>query len=62
VKKVALVSMPAKFVYWELYGEKFRELVKDPERCFRRLLGDEFTDAYEQQEKRLKAQGRVTTP
>jgi type VI secretion system protein ImpI len=34
-------------------------MVKDPERCFRELFGNEFAEAYEEQLKRLKGQGRA---
>ena len=60
LKKGALISVPAKLRYWELYREKFHGMVKDPERCFRELFGDEFAEAYEEQLKRLKGQGRAS--
>jgi type VI secretion system FHA domain protein len=54
LKKGALLAVPAKLKYWELYRETFQEMVKDPESAFRQLFGDEFASAYEQQLKRLK--------
>jgi len=48
--------MPAKLRYWELYREKREEIVKDPETAFRRLFGEEFARAYEDQLRQLKAQ------
>jgi len=48
--------VPAKLRYWDLFREKGREIVKDPEASFRRLFGDEFGRAYEDQLKQLKAQ------
>jgi type VI secretion system FHA domain protein len=57
LKKGALLSAPAKLRYWDLYREKFHGMVKDPERCFRELFGNEFAEAYEEQLKRLKGQG-----
>lgn len=58
LKKGALLSVPAKLRYWELYREKVHDMVRDSERCFRELFGDEFARAYEEQLKRLKAQDR----
>jgi type VI secretion system FHA domain protein len=54
LKKGALVSVPAKLRYWEMYRETFQEMVKDPETAYRRLFGDEFAGAYEEQLNRLK--------
>jgi type VI secretion system protein ImpI len=34
-------------------------MVKDPESTFRRLFGEEFAKAYEEQLKRLKAERRA---
>jgi type VI secretion system FHA domain protein len=48
--------VPAKLRYWDLYREKRHEIVKDPEASFRRLFGEEFARAYEDQLKQLKAQ------
>ncbi|MGB7218858.1 MAG: type VI secretion system-associated FHA domain protein TagH [Vicinamibacterales bacterium] len=58
LKKGALVSVPAKFRYWELYRAKIHDMVSDTETCFRDLFGDEFARAYEEQLRRLKAQNR----
>ena len=58
VKKGALVSMPARLRYWELYREWIHYMVRDADTSFRELFGDEFARAYEEQLKRLKAQGR----
>ena len=44
--------------YWERYRENFEGLVKDPDDCFRRLFGDEFARAYEEQLARLKSARR----
>ncbi len=62
LKKGALVSVPAKLRYWELYRAKVHDMVRDSERCFRELFGDEFARAYEEQLKRLKAQSRPPKP
>ena len=51
--------VPAKLRYWELYRNSCRDIARDPEASFRRLFGDEFARAYEDQLKQLKAQGRL---
>ena len=58
LKKGALVSVPAKLRYWDLYRETFQEMVKDPETAFRQLFGDEFAAAYEEQLNRIKERHR----
>jgi len=58
LKKGGLVSVPAKFRYWELYRAKIHDMVRDSETCFRELFGDDFARAYEEQLRRLKAQAR----
>jgi type VI secretion system FHA domain protein len=47
--------VPAKLRYWDLFRERRRDIVKDPEASFRRLFGEEFARAYEEQLKQLKA-------
>jgi type VI secretion system FHA domain protein len=51
--------VPAKLRYWDLLREKHHEIVKDPEATFRRLFGEEFARAYEEQVKELKARERT---
>jgi type VI secretion system FHA domain protein len=46
--------VPAKLRYWELFRERRDEIVKDPDASFRRLFGEEFARAYEEQLKQLK--------
>jgi predicted component of type VI protein secretion system len=58
LKKGALLTVPAKLRYWEMYRDTYRDMVKDPERAFRQLFGDEFANAYEEQLQRLKAESR----
>jgi type VI secretion system FHA domain protein len=58
LSSVSLPLVPAKLRYWDLYRERRRELVKDPEAAFARLFGEEFARAYEEQFRQLKAQGR----
>jgi type VI secretion system protein ImpI len=44
----------AKGKYWELYAQRFEELTADRDDTFRRLFGEEFARAYEQQLAALK--------
>jgi type VI secretion system FHA domain protein len=62
LKRGALLGVTAKLRYWELYGERQREMAKDPEVSFRKLFGEEFAKAYEEQLNRLKADSRKATP
>jgi type VI secretion system protein ImpI len=62
VKRAALVAMPAKFRYWDLYRDKIRDMVKDADTSFRELFGDEFANAYDEQLQRLNAQRRAPKP
>ena len=57
-RKGALISMPAKLRYWEMYREKVHGIVKDADTSFRELFGDEFARAYEEQLERLKGHDR----
>ena len=45
--------------YWELYRNKFHDMVKDADSSFRHLFGDDFAKAYEEQLARLKAANRA---
>jgi type VI secretion system protein ImpI len=45
--------------YWERYRDQYAGLVGDPDECFRRLFGDEFARAYEEQLARLKSARRA---
>jgi type VI secretion system FHA domain protein len=58
LKTGALLSVPAKLRYWDLYREKIRDMVRDADASFRELFGNEFASAYEEQLKRLKAEDR----
>ncbi len=40
--------------YWERYAERFQEMSADRDETFRRLFGEEFARAYEQQLSVLK--------
>ena len=59
LKKGSLLAAPARLRYWELYRDKFHDMVKDPESNFRELFGDEFARAYEEQLESLKAAART---
>jgi type VI secretion system protein ImpI len=50
--------VPAKLRYWDSYRERQQQAIKDPEATFRRLFGEEFARAYEDQLRALKAQER----
>jgi type VI secretion system FHA domain protein len=50
--------VPGKLRYWDLYRDKFSDMVSDADTSFRELFGQEFAKAYEEQLERLKAQGR----
>jgi type VI secretion system FHA domain protein len=43
--------------HWERYKEQFEILTRNPDECFRRLFGDAFARAYEDQLVRLKNRG-----
>jgi type VI secretion system FHA domain protein len=47
--------VPAKLRYWDAYRERQQQAAKDAEATFRRLFGEEFARAYEDQLKALKA-------
>jgi type VI secretion system FHA domain protein len=56
--KGSLLSVPARLRYWDLYRDKFSDMVSDADACFRELFGNEFAKAYEEQLERLKAHDR----
>jgi predicted component of type VI protein secretion system len=55
LKSGSIVIGPAKLKYWELYCDRLGDMTKDADSSFRRLFGDEFAKAYEEQLARLKA-------
>jgi len=60
LKKGALLSVPAKLRYWDLYRDRNEELRKDVDAAFRRWFGEEFAKAYDEQLEQLKAdRGKV---
>jgi type VI secretion system FHA domain protein len=56
--KGAILGVPAKLRYWDLYRDKYGTLVKDAEAGFRTLFGEAFARAYEEQLERLKKSSR----
>jgi type VI secretion system FHA domain protein len=59
VKAGSFLSGPAKLKYWDLYRNRFHDMVKDADSSFRNLFGDEFAKAYEEQLVRLKTLNRA---
>lgn len=55
----SFLSGSAKSKYWELYRNRFHDMVKDADTSFRRLFGDEFAKAYEEQLAKLKTLNRA---
>lgn len=58
-KGANFLSGGAKAKYWELYRNRFHDMVKDADSSFRNLFGDDFAKAYEEQLARLKAANRA---
>ena len=55
-RQLAKGLVPAKLRYWDSYRERQQQAAKDPEATFRRLFGEEFARAYEDQLRALKSQ------
>ncbi len=53
VKKKSLLGTGPEAEYWELYRQRAEELGKDVEETYRKLFGDRFVEAYEEQLERL---------
>ena len=53
VKKKSILGTGPEAEYWELYRERANELAKDVEETYRKLFGDRFVEAYEEQLERL---------
>lgn len=56
LKKGSLLTVPAKLRYWEIYRDYCEGLQKDSESAFRKLFGEAFAKAYEDQLNRLRAE------
>jgi len=54
IKRGQVFGMPAKLRYWDLYRDAYQETAKDPESRFRKLFGEKFARAYEEQLEILK--------
>ena len=57
VKPGSLWSGPIKLRYWELYRERYKEVTRNPDQCFRDLFADEFVKEYSAQLERLRRRG-----
>lgn len=57
-----LGGITGKSRFWELYTERYNELTRDPDESFRRLFGDDFGEAYEEQLEALKQAARQRPP
>lgn len=55
LKKGSILGVPAKLRYWDLFRERYGDMSKDADASFRKLFGEEFAKAYEEQLARLKA-------
>jgi len=56
--KRAVLNMPGKGRYWELYKDLYEEWTEDADLNFQRLFGETFAQAYEEQMRRLTAMRR----
>jgi type VI secretion system protein ImpI len=56
--KRAVLNMPGKGRYWELYRDLYEEWTEDADLNFQRLFGETFAQAYEEQMRRLTAMRR----
>lgn len=57
-KKGAILGMPAKLRYWELYRQRYAAAARDADAAFRTLFGDAFALAYAEQLERLRTHER----
>jgi type VI secretion system FHA domain protein len=62
VKKKSLLGSGPEAEYWELYRERAEDLAKDVEETYRKLFGDRFVEAYEEQLERLNTRNRRGRP
>ncbi len=62
VKKKSLLGSGPEAEYWELYRERAEELSRDVEETYRKLFGDRFVEAYEEQLERLNTRKGRGTP
>jgi len=52
-KRGKLMGMANKVRYWDLYREMFDRITRDSDDNFRRLFGEEFATAYEEQMQKI---------
>lgn len=52
----SIIGVPAKLRYWDLYRDRFGEMLKEGDASFRKLFGDDFAKAYEEQLERLRGE------
>jgi len=58
MKKGSILGVPVKLRYWDLYRDRYGDMVKDADTSFRHLFGEKFATEYEEQLERLKSQNR----
>lgn len=56
--KGSILGVPVKLRYWDLYRDKYGELIENAEAGFRALFGEAFARAYEEHLERLKHSSR----
>jgi len=59
LKRVPFLGAIARYRYWDLYRDLREEMAKDPDARFKKLFGEQFARAYEEQLNRLKAESRA---
>lgn len=52
----SIIGVPAKLRYWDLYRDRYGEMLKEGDASFRKLYGEDFARAYEEQLERLRSQ------
>jgi type VI secretion system protein ImpI len=58
-KRGGLLNLGGKGRFRDYYVELFASMTKDPDESFKRLFGESFAQAYEEQMDRLKATERM---
>jgi len=53
LKRASLISLAGKGRYWDLYRDLYEEWTQDADLNFQRLFGEKFSQAYEEQMRRL---------
>jgi type VI secretion system FHA domain protein len=60
--KKSLLGGPPEAQYWALYRDRVADLAKDPEATYRRVFGERFVRAYEEEFERLRGEHRNGRP